>query len=119
MKENNSVSQTEIFFRYPEGNRTDPTDVIILDLQNSKLGRPGLELAYFFCSSTSPEQRKNHLDDLLQLYYDEFLKQLTMLGGGCEKTCYTFNELKDDLNECYSYGFVLGCLHSQVKRNSY
>lgn len=87
----------------------------MLDLQNSKLGRPGLELAYFFCSSTSPEQRKLHLVDLLELYYDEFNQQLTQLGGGIEEAVYTFEDLLEDFNECYSYGFILGCLHSQVK----
>ena len=101
-------------FRYSNDSRADPTDVIIVDLQNTKLGRPGIELAYFFCSSTSPEQRKEHLDELLKLYYDEFFQQLTQLGGGCEKIVYTFEELKEEVNECYAFGFIMGCLHSQV-----
>ena len=88
---------------------------MIVDLQNTKLGRPGIELAYFFCSTTSPEQRKGHMDELLQLYYSDFHQQLTQLGSGCEKTCYTFEELRDEVNECYAYGFIMGCLHSQVK----
>lgn len=106
---------TAFFFtRYSDENRADPTDVVIVDLQNTKLGRLGIELAYFFCSTTSPEQRKDHLEELLQLYYDEFLQQLTQLGGGCEKTCYTLEKLKDDFNECYPFGFIMGCMHSQV-----
>jgi hypothetical protein len=43
----------------------------MVDLQNCRLGGLGLELGYFFCSSTSPEQRKNHLDELLRFYYDQ------------------------------------------------
>jgi hypothetical protein len=89
--------------------------VIIVDLQNTKLGRPGIELAYFFCSSTSPEQRKDHLSDLLRFYFDEFYEQLTLLGGGCEKTCFTFKEIMEDFNECYPFGFIMGCMHFQVK----
>ena len=90
---------------------------MMVDLQNTKLGRPGVEMAYFFCSSTSPEQRKGHLVELLRFYYDEFCEQLTLLGGGCEKECYTFEELMHDFNECYPFGFIMGCMHSQVGRN--
>jgi hypothetical protein len=102
-------------FRYSGEDRTDPTDVIMVDLQKAKLGRPGIELAYFFCSSTSPKQRKDHLNDLLRFYYDEFYKQLTLLGDGCETNCFTFEEILKDFNECYPYGMIMGCMHAQVK----
>jgi hypothetical protein len=74
----------------------------------------GCELTYFFCSSISPELRKDHSEDLLQFYYDEFLEQLVQLGDGADKTCYTFEELKNDFDDCFSFGFVMGCLHSHV-----
>ena len=87
---------------------------MILDLQNTRLGRPGCELTYFFCSSISYELRKGHLDHLLKFYYDEFSQQLVELGDDVIKACYTFDELKKDFDDCYSFGFVMGCLHSHV-----
>ena len=102
--------------RFSNGDLIDPSEVMIVDLQNTRLGRPGCELTYFFCSSTTPEQRKDHLDELLRLYYDEFFEQLTILGDGCDQTCYTFDQLKDDYAECFSFGFVMGCLHSHVRQ---
>ena len=101
--------------RFSADNRADPAEVMILDLQNTRLGRPGCELTYFFCSSISYELRKDHLDELLRFYYDEFSEQLIQLGGDVFNACYTFEELKKDFDDCYSFGFVMGCLHSHVR----
>ena len=84
-----------------------------MDLQNTRLGRPGIELAYFFCSSTSPEQRKNHFDELFKFYYDQFFHELQSLGDTSEP-CFTLEELKADYDDCYAFGFIMGCMHSQV-----
>ncbi len=106
--------------RYSEDNQSDPTDVVIVDLQNTRMGRPGLELAYFFCSSTSPQQRKLHFEELFQYYYDNFFEELKNLGDNSEPA-FTLEELKEDFDDCYHYGFVMGCVHSQVKliKNSF
>ena len=41
-------------FRYSPQDQNEPKDVIIIDLQGTRFGRAGIELVYFFCSSTSP-----------------------------------------------------------------
>ena len=94
----------------PEGKRGQMLQV---DLQGTRLGRPGLELAYFFCSSTSPMQRKNYFEDLLRFYYNQFCEELKSLGGPSEP-CFSLDELKKEYDECYPYGFIMGCMHSQV-----
>ena len=102
--------------RYSTKNQSDPTDVSIVDLQGTRLGRPGVELAYFFCSSASPQQRKDHFQTLLKFYYNEFSNQLKSLGYNAE-SYLTFDELLTDFDECYPYGFITGCIHAQVNNN--
>jgi len=67
-------------FRYSSKENREPTDVAIVDLQNTRLGRPGIELAYFFCSSTSPKQRKDHFEELLRFYYDQFCQGINFIN---------------------------------------
>ena len=101
------------FIRYPTDGSKDPTDVAMVDLQGTRLGKPGIELAYFFCSSTSPDQRKEHFEELLQLYYNQLSFDLQRLGDN-QIPCFTFEELKQEYDECYAWGFLMGCLQSQV-----
>ncbi len=61
------ISSKNVFFRFSADDHVDPKEVMILDLQSTRMGRPGIELAYFFCSSTSPKQRKDHFQVLVIL----------------------------------------------------
>ena len=101
------------FFRFSDQNQQELTDVIMLDMQTTRMGRPGIELAYFFCSSTSPQQRVDHFQDLLRHYYVCFFDELKNLGDTSEPF-FTFDELNKEYDECYSYGFIMGCVHLQV-----
>ena len=85
-------------------------------MQGTRFVRPGIELVYFFCSSTSPEQRKGHFDELLRYYYDCFRDELKSVGGDSEPF-FSFDDLKKDYDECYSFGFAMGFAHSQVYLN--
>jgi hypothetical protein len=90
------MDKTDIWLcysRFPTEESMDPSDVVILDLQNTRLGRPGIELAYFMCSSTSWHQRKYHLDELLQHYYNKFFEELANLGNQ-EQPWFSFEDLK-------------------------
>jgi hypothetical protein len=82
-------------------------------MQGTRFGRPGIELVYFFCSSTSPEQRKGHFDELLRFYYDRFFEELRSLGDNSEPL-FSIDDLKRDYDECYPFGFAMGFAHSQV-----
>ena len=83
-------------------------------MQGTRFGRPGIELAYLFCSSTSPEQRKDHFDDLLRYYYDCYFEELKSLGDDSEPYL-SFADLKEEYEECYAFGFVIGLAHSQAR----
>jgi hypothetical protein len=70
--ESKSITRKRKLDRRADPNQPDPTDVTMVDLQGARLGRLGVELAYFLCSSTSPKQRREHFDELLHYYYDRF-----------------------------------------------
>jgi hypothetical protein len=67
----------------------------------------GVELAVLFCSSTSPQQRKAHFDELIKHYYDNFFEELQSLGDDSEPF-FTLDDLKKEYDECYALGFALG-----------
>ena len=101
------------FSRFPENGSPDPTAVVLLDLQITRLCRPGYELAYFFCSSTSRQQRRNHFEELLQFYYDRFFQELKDLGDDSEPF-FTFDDLKEEYSAGFVFGFIMGFMHAQV-----
>jgi len=78
------MQSVAFYDRYSNLDSKDPTDLIMVDLQNTRIGRPGIDLSYFFCSSTSPQQRKDHFDELLRFYYDCFFEELRNLGNTSE-----------------------------------
>ena len=82
-------------------------------MQSARIDRPGIELAYFFCSSTSPQQRADNFQDLLRHYFVSFFDELRNLGDTSEPF-FTLEELKEEYDECYSFGFINGCAHAQV-----
>ncbi len=46
-------------------------------------------------------------------YYDCFFKELKSLGDVSEPI-FSFEDLQKEYDQCYPYGFVMGCAHSQV-----
>jgi hypothetical protein len=57
----------------------------MLDLQGTRIGRPGIELAYFFCSSTSPQQRKGHFKVRMLKSISKFkIVKVKICPNGCE-----------------------------------
>ena len=76
-------------------------------MQSIKFERLGLERVTLFCSSTTPQQRKSHFDELLRHYYDTFFEELQSLGDGSEPF-FSLDDLKEEYDACYPYGFALG-----------
>jgi hypothetical protein len=76
-------------------------------MQSTKYGRLGIELAVLFCSSTSAQQRQSHFDEFLKHYYDTFFAELRSLGDDSQPF-FSLDDLKEEYDECYPFGFALG-----------
>jgi hypothetical protein len=100
------------FSRFSASDPSLPAEVALIDLQRTQLGRIGFDLTYFLSSSASPLQREQHFDALLGLYYRTFCSELGMLG--IEQIPLTFDELLQEYDACFPYGFAMGLLHTQV-----
>lgn len=88
----------------------------LLDLQLMKYSRPTVDLAYFFGSSTYPSFRQMHLEELLKIYHQTLTQELTTFGYSPQSDLvqYTFEDLKDDFEDTWGFGFALACLHIQI-----
>ena len=89
-------------------------DITIIDLQLMKYTRPTVDLAYFFGSSTDATFRKKHLPSLLKTYHDTLTSELKTLGY---ENLYSFQDLLEDFDDTWGFGFVMSCLHVQVLEN--
>ncbi|CAB3396946.1 unnamed protein product [Caenorhabditis bovis] len=61
----------------------------IIDFQTVSVGSPGMDVGRLFTSSLTTKDRRDHLDDLLHLYYETFVSKLEG-----KKPPYTFEQLK-------------------------
>jgi len=102
-----------LYFRYSNPESDIPSEIALIDLQGTQVGRLGIELAYFMVSSTSPKQRVEHLDSLFHHYYDSLSAELKSLGY-VDGPPFTFDEMVQDFEACYVFGFGSGCQHTLV-----
>ena len=102
-----------LYLRYLCRHETNgkPTDIKVLDFQMSRRTRPAVDLVYFLGSSTTPEMREKHLEELLHFYHDQLTE---ILDGHGYSGRYTYTELKKDFKECFVFGFVLATSHAKV-----
>ena len=75
-------------------------------------GRPTIDLAYLLGSSTSPEFRKEHLDEILSFYHKTLIDLLTSFGYSAQ--VYPYDQLEKDFEECFVFGFVMAIMHAMV-----
>jgi len=87
---------------------------MMLDYQFTNLGRPGNDITYFIYTSTSRQQRLDHLDELLHDYYNTFVQDWKSLGGDSLEVPFTFEEIVKEFDECFSFGLIKGVGFSQV-----
>jgi len=67
-----------LLFRYNKsGNK--PEEIVLIDLQMVREACPTMDMVYVLYSSTDSEFRKKHLDEMLELYHDEFLRNCSLL----------------------------------------
>ena len=98
-----------IMFHYPTENEdststsksepenSTPTDLIIIDYQLINYSNPCYDLVYFLYLNTDLDFRDNHLDDILQLYYNEFSQYFPTDIEECSEVeklkAYTFEKV--------------------------
>lgn len=61
-----------ILIKYDNGDKTKPVDLKFIDFQMTRYSNIFVELNYFIMCSTTPEFRKNHLEQVLKVYYESF-----------------------------------------------
>jgi hypothetical protein len=104
-----------MLFRY-DANTGKPVEVILVDLQLVQETCLTTDLAYAIYASTRTELRKNHLDELLQLYHDKFV-EICVGHGTPLLPGFTMNELKRRFQNAKIFGFSCAttCLPFMLK----
>ena len=64
-----------------------------MDVSISKWASPAVDLAYFFYSSTTPNLRETHMEDMLGHYHDTFIRCLGELG--MDPTVYPYRQVRN------------------------
>ena len=90
-------------------------DLVIIDLQMSRIGSPASDILYFLGSSTSLDNRKKHLDQWLKLYHKTLMDDLATFGHS--KDIFTFEDLLDEVNHMWPFALETGIFHAQVNMN--
>lgn len=72
----------------------------------ARMGSPALDLSYFLLTSTDTSLRDQHLEELLQVYYDALAETLIASGSDPEKL-FTFGDLEQQLKQFSAYGLTV------------
>ncbi|XP_045586388.1 uncharacterized protein [Procambarus clarkii] len=90
-----------MLFRYNENG--DPVEVMLLDLQLSRVASPATDLNYFLYIGLHGNDRKTNWRDLLSSYYDTF--RGVMEAGGRDMP-FTLEELHQEYRNKMEYGMI-------------
>ena len=74
--------------RYSDDKVMVPLEVSLINMTLMHWCNPCLDLVNFMFTSTTPQLRKSHLDEILSCYHDEFIKKIQMLGE--DPSIYSF-----------------------------
>ena len=88
-------------------------DLVIIDLQMSRIGSPASDILYLLGSSTSMDSRKANLEQWLSLYHEILLEDLATFGY--PKDVFTYENLLDEINYLWSFALETGIFHAEVK----
>ncbi|XP_046402219.1 uncharacterized protein LOC124168143 [Ischnura elegans] len=95
-------------FRYEKSadGRDVPVEVKFVDFQVVRYCHPCLDLVYFFFASVRKAQREKHMDSLLGMYHDSFVKSLKSMN--VDPPSYTLERFKSDMYNFYlGYGYII------------
>ncbi|KAL0822219.1 hypothetical protein ABMA28_004349 [Loxostege sticticalis] len=83
----------------------EPIKVIPVDYQLMYYGYPATDFLYFIFAGTDQEFRKNHLEDLKELYYSTFDTFLSKFGIEA-KEVYSKKQFEEEYREMLDYGLL-------------
>lgn len=99
-------------YLYRNNEQGESVDIRMVDWQLSRRANPGSDLAYFFGSSTNPDFRDEHLEDLLRFYQEILSERLVDLGH--DRNRYTFDMVMADYKANLPFGFCISRMHFMV-----
>ena len=80
---------------YKHDENGKPIEMKLVDWQITRLGHPGTDIAHFLFTSTNPQTLRNHLDELVNHYYDVLSSAMNKLGLGNYDRHLFLLEVKD------------------------
>ncbi|KAK4874386.1 hypothetical protein RN001_013746 [Aquatica leii] len=91
-----------LMFQYDEDDNLK--DVLFIDFQLSVFASPCVDLHYFISTSTSPEVKDNHINDIFHHYYNEFVTNVKILG--VKSSILNWNDFKKVFSDKAYIGFT-------------
>lgn len=91
-------------FHYKKGDV--PTEIVLIDFQTSRYSSPVVDLTYFLFACTDHELRKNHFDELLNIYHHSLKELLDHLGGDTA-TQFPMTALLRHMKKFAKFGIVM------------
>ena len=88
---------------YKHDENGKPIEIKKVDWQITRLGHPGTDIAHFLFTSTNPQTLRNHLDELVNHYYDVLSSAMNKLGLGNYDRHLFLLEVKDR----FRFGFFM------------
>nr|XP_045586384.1 uncharacterized protein LOC123748238 isoform X1 [Procambarus clarkii]XP_045586385.1 uncharacterized protein LOC123748238 isoform X2 [Procambarus clarkii] len=98
-----------VLFRYNE--EGDPVEVMLVDLQMSRVASPATDLNYLLFTSLHGKDRKANWQDFLSSYYDTF-RGVMEAGGG--DVPFTLEELHQEARDKMEYGLLFATMSASM-----
>ena len=88
-------------------------DLVIIDMQMSRIGSPASDLLYCLGSSTSLDSRKLHLEEWIELYHKTLINDLVKFGYS--EDTFSLADLQGEINHLWHFALESGIFHAEVK----
>ena len=81
-------------------------DIMLIDMQITRIANPSIDIAYLLYSSSNNEARKEKYTEWLRIYHNTLIDDLKALGYSGDE--YPFEELEKDMDHSRLFGVVMG-----------
>ena len=87
-------------------------DMQAIDFQIVRRGRPTIDLCYMLTTSTNTQFRHEHRYEIIDAYHKKLVENL--VDFGYSKDLYPYAQFKQDVKDCFVFGYAMGSMHAQV-----